>query len=171
MLPTRNITVLFRLWLPVIVWASLIFYLSSIPGLRSSSSYDLLLRKGAHIFEYLILTLLMHRAYTQTLPLSPVLSFVLPAVTTLVYAVSDETHQLFVPQRSGCARDVLIDALGILGFYILLRIFGLFQKKKTWSEAGSRSLRCEGPPPPRSTSPSSRSTGRRKASFPQEGCG
>ena len=45
-----------------------------------------------------------------------------------LYACSDEIHQLFVPGRSGEARDVLIDTLGAclgVSFYYLV-----FRKKK-----------------------------------------
>jgi len=43
-------------YLPVLLWMGLIFYFSSIPGLRSGTSsiaIELFLRKSAHIFEYL----------------------------------------------------------------------------------------------------------------------
>ncbi len=32
----------------------------------------------------------------------------------ILYAISDEIHQLFVPGRSGKVTDVIIDSLGIL---------------------------------------------------------
>jgi len=42
-----------RLWLPVAVWATLIFALSSIPDLGTAlAAWDLLLRKLAHAAEY-----------------------------------------------------------------------------------------------------------------------
>lgn len=44
------------------------------------------------------------------------------------YAVSDEIHQLFVPQRAGTITDVLIDSCGVvagvlLSLFIIARIF------------------------------------------------
>jgi len=53
----------FKLWLPVIIWASLIFYLSNIPHLKTNFEYDFILRKIAHIVEYFILTFFLHRAF------------------------------------------------------------------------------------------------------------
>ena len=42
------------------------------------------------------------------------------------YAALDEIHQLFVPNRSGQVRDVLIDSVGILIGIILFRtIYGV----------------------------------------------
>jgi len=41
------------------------------------------------------------------------------------YACIDEIHQLFVPDRSGQIRDVLIDSIGILiGIFIFRNIYG-----------------------------------------------
>ena len=41
------------------------------------------------------------------------------------YAILDEIHQLFVPDRSGQIRDVLIDSIGILiGIFVFRKIYG-----------------------------------------------
>jgi hypothetical protein len=50
-------------WLPVLVWAGVIFAFSSIPSLNSGlGSWDYVLRKGAHMTEYAILAVLLVRA-------------------------------------------------------------------------------------------------------------
>ncbi|HIU52150.1 MAG TPA: VanZ family protein [Candidatus Merdicola faecigallinarum] len=41
----------------------------------------------------------------------------------VIYAITDEIHQLFVPGRSGEIRDVLIDGLGIIVGIILIYQF------------------------------------------------
>jgi VanZ family protein len=51
-----------KLWLPVVIWAGFIFYLSSVPNLKTNLKYDFILRKTAHIAEYFILTLLLRIA-------------------------------------------------------------------------------------------------------------
>ena len=57
----------FLLWAPVLGWAALIFYLSSIPSLNSGLGiWDTFLRKGAHIFEFAVLTGLLLRALRRT---------------------------------------------------------------------------------------------------------
>lgn len=56
--------------------------------------------------------------------------FIYPAILSLCYALSDEFHQSFVSGRSASIRDVLTDTIGILGFYIVIRIFAENQKNK-----------------------------------------
>jgi VanZ family protein len=94
------------LWLPVVVWAALIFALSSLNGLDSGLGvWDDVLRKLGHVTEYAVLGALLGRALWRPLP-----AFVLGAA----YAASDELHQHFVPGRTGAPLDVAIDAVGVL---------------------------------------------------------
>lgn len=47
----------------------------------------------------------------------------------MLYAISDEIHQLFVPGRSGQVRDVIIDIFGVIfGIGIILLIQNLVKK-------------------------------------------
>ena len=95
-----------RLWLPVVAWAALIFALSSVPDLGTGlGTWDLVLRKVAHAAEYAVLGALLTRATGR-----PRLAFVLG----VLYAASDELHQLAVPGRHGAPLDVAIDAAGVL---------------------------------------------------------
>jgi VanZ family protein len=95
-----------RLWVPVVVWAGLIFALSSVPDLGTGlGTWDLVLRKLAHAAEYAVLGALLARATG-----SPRLAFAL----AVLYAASDELHQHFVPGRHGVPLDVAIDAAGAL---------------------------------------------------------
>lgn len=111
-----------KLWLPVISWCGLIFYLSGIPNLSTNlGAWDIILRKIAHSTEYLILTFLFYRAFKGTFTLKTFYLISWPALLSLLYAVSDEIHQRFVPTRSGNITDVLIDATGIIIFFILLK--------------------------------------------------
>lgn len=105
------------LYMPVLLWMAVIFYLSSMPG--SGVEYEmptllLLERKGAHIFEYFLLTLLSARIFVFHMPRNIARSLWLSASFALMYAASDEIHQLFVFGRTGKATDVLIDGIGIL---------------------------------------------------------
>jgi VanZ family protein len=93
-------------WLPVLLWAALIFGLSSIPSLSSGLGvWDTILRKGAHMTEYAILAALLARALGRALP-----AFAL----AVAYSASDEFHQTFVRGRHGSPIDVGIDTIGIL---------------------------------------------------------
>jgi len=122
---------IFKLWLPVIIWAGIIFWLSSIPNLKTNFEYDFILRKIAHTVEYFILTFFLYRAFKGSFNMGIFHLFIYPATLSFFYAVSDELHQSFVPARSASIRDVLIDTIGILGFYIVITIFAVNQKNKT----------------------------------------
>ena len=57
------------LWLPVVIWAAVIFTFSSIPSLGTGLGvWDTILRKGAHMTEYAILGLLLLRAVGSEAP-------------------------------------------------------------------------------------------------------
>jgi VanZ family protein len=93
-------------WLPVLVWAAVIFAFSSIPSLNSGlGTWDYVLRKLAHLTEYAILALLLRRATG---------SAAWALVLAVAYAASDEVHQVFVRGRHGSPVDVAIDTVGAL---------------------------------------------------------
>ena len=76
----------------------------------------LLLRKSAHFGEFSILGLLVWRML-RVLPrlVSPVelgRTARMAAMLCLLYAATDEFHQLYVPNREGKVGDVLIDTCG-----------------------------------------------------------
>lgn len=68
--------------------------------------------KTLHIIEYEILFLLNYRASKDS---------VIAFVVAILYAISDELHQTFVPTREGKVRDVIIDAMGVTFAWLLLR--------------------------------------------------
>jgi VanZ family protein len=101
------------LWLPVVVWAAIIFSFSAIPSLNSGlGTWDYVLRKCAHMAEYAILAILLRRAIGRDLP---------ALLLASAYAVTDEFHQTFVPGRHGAPIDWAIDTLGALLGLVLLR--------------------------------------------------
>src|SRR5437660_693764 len=105
----------FALWAPVVVWAGVIFGLSSIPSLSSGlGTWDEVLRKGAHIAEYAVLGTLLLRALDSALPAFAV---------GVAYAITDEIHQHFVHGRHSSPFDVAFDACGVaLGLLLLLSV-------------------------------------------------
>ncbi|TBR17747.1 hypothetical protein EPO66_02140 [bacterium] len=109
--------IMFKLWSPVFGWCTLIFYFSGIPNLNSGLGvWDIVLRKCAHMTEYFILAFLFYRALKGTFILSFKTLIFITAALSLLYAVSDEVHQLFIVSRSGNIRDILIDFTGIIIF-------------------------------------------------------
>jgi VanZ family protein len=100
-------------WAPVILWAGLIFGLSSVPDLGTGlGTWDLVLRKIAHFSEYGVLGLLLVRALGRE-PLA--------VAVGIAYAASDELHQHFVAGRHAAFRDVAIDAAGVLAGVLVAR--------------------------------------------------
>ena len=120
-------------WIPVIIWGALIFTLSTsafsaantsriidpmlrwlIPGI-SSASVDvchMLVRKAAHFTEYGILFWLLIRGPMAHRPY-------LALMLCVVYALTDEGHQVFVPGRTASLYDVALDSSGALFSHFL----------------------------------------------------
>ena len=95
--------------LPVVVYAGVIFFLSSQPTLPAPgiNHFD----KVAHFSVYAGLAFLAARGmrgYGPELRSAAIFGAVLAAL----YGVSDEIHQSFVPGRSADVWDVLADTLG-----------------------------------------------------------
>jgi VanZ family protein len=116
--------ILLLYWLPPVAWMSLIFYLSSRSGLPDFRSFDIAMKKGAHLtaygFLFFLLLRALHSIRPSTNPPSSRLCL-LAALVAVLYAVSDEIHQSFVPLRNATVRDVFIDSLGIFLMYLLVR--------------------------------------------------
>jgi len=120
-----------RRYAPALAVMALIFGLSAQPDLSSGlGSWDLLLRKLAHITIYAALWLAVARAMQWRRPLPT-------TVIALLYAGSDELHQSFVAGRHGTPVDVAIDAIG-MGLAAL-----------AWTHAARRRGGRPGPPWPR----------------------
>ncbi len=101
-----------RAWLPPLLWAALIFALSSRPSLGQSpfGGAD----KLAHLGLYGVFGVLLGRAGGLTGASSLAL-----LACGLVYAASDELHQAWVPGRTPDAVDWMADAAGLAaGVYL-----------------------------------------------------
>jgi len=104
-------------WFPPLFVMAVIFYFSSRSSLPQAQGewVDAFLKKLAHIAEYTLLFLLLVRAWKWTLHNWKRLSHSVESawwaalLTTLVYGISDELHQAFVPNRHAKPTDVLID--------------------------------------------------------------
>ncbi len=130
-------------WAPVAVWCGLIFWGSTdtlsaghtsrfltpflhwlVPSMNDDqiATTRMVIRKGGHVTEYLVLALLWWRAVRpDPMPRAwPIrTAFVAWAGATL-YAASDEFHQSFYPSRDGSVLDVGIDSGGaMLGLWCL----------------------------------------------------
>lgn len=113
-------------WGPALFLMSLIFILSSIPSrsLPDFGTHDLLVKKLSHAAGYALLAASIYWGWGSYDLRNMCLAWVL----TLVYAISDELHQSFVPGRMSSLVDVGIDAAGAIAgvlayHYLLLHSF------------------------------------------------
>ena len=104
----------FSLWVPVIVWAAFIFYLSSVPHLRffENNLVDFVIRKIGHMGVFGILARLLARAFTGSTFWPWKKIFAISLTLAILYAATDEYHQSFVAGRHAAYSDVFIDGAG-----------------------------------------------------------
>ncbi|MCD6561640.1 MAG: VanZ family protein [Deltaproteobacteria bacterium] len=102
-----------------ILCTCVIIFLSSIPDLSimgNGSLSDQIISNLAHIPAYAVLTFLWVYSLTGTNLMkyhySKLILFVITAI--LLFAVSDEIHQSFVPGRTASLMDIGLDLAGIL---------------------------------------------------------
>ena len=124
-------------------WMLFIFLLSNEPSGVSSGRSDMivyaisstlhltlsqeivtfLVRKSAHIAAYFILGILIYNIIKDYKKLSFKSKAIYSSLFVLLYAVTDEIHQLFVQGRSCELRDVLIDFIaGFIGIMVYIGI-------------------------------------------------
>ena len=102
------------LWLPPVLWAAVIFAASSISQVPSFEFFfwDFAAKKVAHVTEYAVLFALIFRAAGK--------NFKSAFILTILYAVTDEIHQSFVPGRTSTVIDFGLDVSGAnIAAYIL----------------------------------------------------
>lgn len=115
------------LWVPVALWAGLLFVLSSRSDLGAAGRIPDWLTHGT---AYLLLAVLLARAVARGVgrPLAARTALLVVLAATL-YGVSDEWHQSLVAGRDSSAGDVAKDAGGALLGVLLFRRFG---PRPTW---------------------------------------
>jgi len=103
-----------RFWLPVLVCMGFIFYASSIPG-QNIPLVFLNQDIAFHLIVYLVLGFLYARALKNTYTGMAAAKIILfTVIFGVVYGVTDELHQVFVPYRTVSGLDVLNDGIGSL---------------------------------------------------------
>ena len=132
-------------WTLLILWMLFIFIMSSFNGVMSSNQsgsiatliYNIfnisdtekvsfIVRKCAHVSEFFILGILVINLVSKyNVKHIYLISFII----CVLYASSDEFHQLFVPGRSGQVTDVLIDLIGVVLGLLLVFLIRCFRKE------------------------------------------
>ena len=96
---------------------------------------DQCIRKMAHFSEYAVLGALL----VNTFRLSGCIYFYIPPILCgMVYAISDEVHQIFVDGRGAAVTDVMIDSGGAaigasIAYVVIMRAIKKRQQKITES--------------------------------------
>ena len=111
-MPARFRTWLFQ-WGPAIAWMGAIFFVSAQSSLPQAPDtlLDLILKKGLHMIAYGVLAGLFWHALNGR-PAFPRAG--MSWLLAVLYAVTDEYHQTFVPGRHGRPMDLLFDGVGAL---------------------------------------------------------
>lgn len=79
-------------------------------------------RKGAHMTEYAFLAILLY-IWIGRWRISRMRRYCIASFLAVLYACSDEFHQLFVAGRAGRISDVIVDGAGaVLGLAFLLLV-------------------------------------------------
>lgn len=102
-----------KFWLPVILWAGVIFTFSSQPTIQTTDFFlgDFILKKTAHLIEYAILAILIFRGLVNS-DVNRNKALIFSILIAFLYGISDEFHQSFTPGREPKLRDVIIDTIG-----------------------------------------------------------
>ncbi len=133
--PPTSMARIVRAWGPVVVWMGLIFAFSAQPGLRVSDDpgVDGPIRHVAHVVVYAVLAMALLRALSWGAPNGWTWRHAVLAISLAVlYGVSDEVHQTYVPQRTGHLVDVGWDLLGAAAGVVTLRLV-----PRRWRRRGS----------------------------------
>jgi VanZ family protein len=115
----------YKYYLPAIFWALLIFFLSSLPSDAVQSLSLGLDDLIPHFIEYFIFGFLLAWAMIQYPHKENVKSYLIAAAIGILYAASDEFHQMFVPGRFAEISDFLADSVGVV---FGLAIFAYYKK-------------------------------------------
>ena len=132
-------------WTLLILWMLFIFIMSSFNGIMSSNQsgsiavliynlfdisdtekVSLIVRKCAHVSEFFILGILVINLVSKY---NVKYSYLISFIVCVLYASSDEFHQLFVPGRSGQVTDIFIDMIGVVLGLLLVFLIRCFRKE------------------------------------------
>ncbi len=119
-------------WLPVLLYASLIFAVSSYP-VQVAEGPDKIL----HFFEYALMGFFTTRGVLLTWNLPRGWGWLLGFLLAASLGALDELHQSMVPGRLASTGDALADALGALfgaGCFVLLGVL-LYKSERLYPDA------------------------------------
>lgn len=90
-----------------------------------------IVRKIAHFSIYTIVGILI-MAFVSTYSIKELDRIAISLISGIIYAYSDEIHQIFVAGRSGQITDIILDSMGVLfGNLLMLVLLKIYRKVST----------------------------------------
>ena len=120
-----------NLWLPVVLWAVLIFRFSSgiVPTASQVYWQDFAVKKMGHFLLFGVLAVLIYRGLIGQ-GLNRKQAAVWAIALSFLYGAMDEFHQTFTQGREARVRDVVIDGIGAGAvIYFIYRVLPGLPKK------------------------------------------
>ncbi len=126
----RKLVHIFYYWFPPLLWMGMVFFMSSQVSITitKNAATDFITFKTLHMVEYAFLFFLFYRAFQSIKNIQNNLYGIFAFMVVILYSISDEFHQLFIPTRQGRLRDVLFDIAGMLVMYVIIRKVRLIKK-------------------------------------------
>jgi len=109
------------MWALTFAYMTVIYYLSDQSEMTADIPMDFGLDKILHGIEFGVLGILLYISLRVSFTLTVKKSMWLAIGFAVLYAVSDEVHQSFIPNRTASAADVLADSLGAVVFVFVIR--------------------------------------------------
>ncbi|MDQ0233238.1 VanZ family protein [Metabacillus malikii] len=106
-----------------LLYMGLIWFLSSHPAdavVNTPFSFDALLKESLHLIEFAILYWLIAFAFKAHGKWTERVS-IIAAVISILYGLTDEIHQSFVPERSATVIDFVKDTIGVVVSYLIAK--------------------------------------------------
>ncbi len=152
----------------LLLWATLIFVMSSQPAVKSSQTsnkfvlkiidviyrdfqtfskqqqtsitdtFTFIVRKAAHFLEYFVLGLLSSGVAITYSAKKHRLCFVVATIFCVIYAIGDEVHQCFVPGRACRFLDMCIDSAGSIFAVIFIALITSVYKRRNLGEINEK---------------------------------
>jgi VanZ family protein len=127
--PRRDLLALLVRWAPAVLWAALIFGLSSVSGLPPPPGG--LTDKHAHLIVYAVLCALLVWGLTDRAPARTTWPIAAAAaVLAALYGASDEWHQSFVEGRETSMLDLAADTAGAVLAGVALRAWAIIRARR-----------------------------------------
>ena len=112
------------------------FFVRFISGLTGveEESLSFIVRKAAHFTEFMLLGICLALNVTDVLrikgkSISLPSAWLIPWLMGTAYAVTDEIHQFFVPERACAVTDMLIDSAGVAAGACILILINKARRK------------------------------------------